>query len=246
MKKGYGLLLAAAGAGIAVHLLVIYYLAEADSRFQEPTRVSGKVLYSGERADSAAERLRVQQAALLDSAPLFMPTRWNQASRMDTVASLREATELFEPYAVNAGISGNLVRSPHRGVMSPGPEDWEEWLPKRGDAALALAVLGRKTRNVPPRSPQPPCIEVRTLAGKEAGRIRLFDLPAELVRRTPGDWWEPPTFFLQVLSGSRIGAPVLEHSSGYPALDRELGRFLRQSWLIHRLPDGYFRISFYP
>ena len=39
-----------------------------------------------------------EQALLRDSAPVFMPTRWNLASEMTGVASLRESTEVFAPF----------------------------------------------------------------------------------------------------------------------------------------------------
>jgi hypothetical protein len=246
LRKPTTLLLLAAGVGLGLHLLFAFYLANTGVRVGGEATEEAQVVYTGERWASEGEILRREQAALLDSAPLFMPTPWNQASDLDEVASLREATEVFGPYPAAAELPGNLVSFERDDDLEEETDGGVPGLLAAPDSGLVLAVLGRQEAPLPEAEAVLPSALVLGLSGEGAGYRERLSLSEELAERQPAELWSPPSFYLQVRYGSPVGVPTLAGSSGYPQWDQQLRDYLGEPRFWHRWPDGYYRVRIYP
>jgi hypothetical protein len=192
----------------------------------------------GIRADPALR----SQAVLRDSAPLFMPTRWNLVSQMGNVASLREATEVFAPYppeltlpdsapgSFPAEVDESRVRET---LLSARPEFY-------------LSRYGRQARESIATPDSSPSALAQPLAGKLASPVRLESLPEGLRERAPETLWAPFQIYLQLVNGMPSGRPVIAQSSGFSDWDEALQDFVGSLDFYHSLQSGYYRITVYP
>lgn len=232
-------------AGAALVQASLYLLFSADLP-EEPARALPRpyLRYTGELESNAAERLR-QEAALYDSAPLFVPTAWNAATRPPLPRQETPAASLFEPFGARLSLSGESLR-PTPPV--PPAQVADELLQTPYAGMAPLATLGQRAR---PILPLP--------EGDRSGELTARIYPAGeetalLVRRVilpegegPGEaLWEPALFRLDVGPLEAVRQPVLERSSGLPALDRALAAALGRPWFSADLPAGYYRVQVGP
>lgn len=183
-----------------------------------------------------------QQALLLDSAPLFMPTQWNLASRMEEVASLREATEVFSPFTPLLA----LPRAhPEPEMLQLGSKPPVERLIPEGPA-FVLARLGRSP--VPdPADPWPASAFDVVLLGEDGpATMSPIPIPGSLKGGAPKSLWTPAQLFFQMVNGQPAGLPILAKSSGFPEWDRRLQAHIHSPAFYRYLEDGYFRITVHP
>lgn len=246
MRKATALWLAAATAGIGLHLLFAFYLANTGVRPSGGAAERTQVVYAGDRRTAEGETLRREQAALLDSAPLFMPTRWNQASELDEVASLREATEVFGPYPAAAELPENLVSFEQEGDLEKLPGEGLPDLPAAPESGLVLAVLGRREASLPEVEALSPSASVMGLSGEGLGQEERLSLPEGLWEAQPEELWSPAVFYFHLRYGAPVGVPTLAGSSGYPEWDQQLREYLGQTEFLRHWPDGYYRVRIYP
>lgn len=246
MKKPTVLLLLAAGVGLGLHLLFAFYLANTGIRVRGEAMEEAEVVYAGEQRATEGEILRREQAVLLDSAPLFMPTPWNQASNLDEVASLREATEVFSPYPAAAKLPGDLVSFERDDDLEEVMDGGVPGLLGAPDSGLVLAVLGREDAPLPEAEAVLPSALVLGLSGEGAGHLERISLSEALSAKQPEELWSLASFYLQVRYGSPVGVPTLAGSSGYPQWDQQLRDYLGEPRFWHRWPDGYYRVQIYP
>ena len=183
-----------------------------------------------------------QQAALFDSAPLFMPTQWNLVSEMSDVASLREATEIF-------GRFPPALRLPAYEPPLPGPGSVQEIIPGPllpDGPRFYLARFGREASSPVYAASEGPGVRVEKLSGPQRGHLQGSPLPEPLSALAPSAFWGPARFYLHLSGGIPVGRALLIQSSGFPEWDEALHSFLGSLAFYRLLDDGYYRLSVFP
>lgn len=248
-KRIWVILVAACAVILAVWVHLVGFLqielsipTEAD--WKRPT---GFAMYSDSRREQTDPVLR-EQALLLDSASLFLPTRWNSASNINHVASLREETELFIPFAPMLNVNAE--------EMPPKPLTGERLKlsgliegPRERDLR-AMGLGESPLRGIRPRETQAAGHPVRNL------HLRAFELQSgQSLWLDPGETeigshrdelWEPATLHIQILWGRPLGTASVSISSGYSTWDRYLQELSESAAIYSRLKDGYWRLEWLP
>jgi hypothetical protein len=230
-----------AAGGLIVHLGIgfLVRLDSPDSPIPEPDRID--VAYVGDPETHADPVLR-EQAVLLDTAPIFMPTRWNPASRMDSVASLRQAAEVFSPFAPEISLpeSVDLPES-----LDPAPVQPSDDLGP-ADPAFILYRYGNQSQPLPPGLDQRGIIEVIRMDREPAQNQRIFRIPEGLADQAPEALWTPMRIYLQVDQAKPLGPPVISRSSGFSGWDQAVQTYLASLAFYRLLEDGYYRVILFP
>jgi hypothetical protein len=227
--------------GLIVHLGILFLVRmdAPDSAIPQP--VSTGVAYVGDPETHADPVLR-EQAFLQDTAPIFMPTRLNPASRMDSVASLRQAAEVFSPFAPeislpeSVDLPESLDPAPSRPSEDPGP----------ADPAFILNRYGSQSRSRPPGLDERGVIEVIRMDRESTQYRRIFRIPDRLADRAPDALWTPMRIYLQVDQAKPLGPPVISRSSGFSGWDQAVQDYLASLAFYRLLEDGYFRVILFP
>lgn len=179
-----------------------------------------------------------EQVALFDSAPLFVPGRWNAAHHLQTPSRDRVLLR-FPAYEPPADFSKELLPEgvPYGqdyGVEAPvdllALRFWDLF---RGIAGTEPAPIELETTGV--------FAEVRDLSGEV---IRTAPVAIELLSMQA---IQPATYYLRVESGGRaLGRPTLSASSGDTAFDAAVYTWLSESGFSAGLSAGLFQVSVYP
>ncbi len=227
--------------GILIHLAVLTVIRIQPPLQRAPEERQPAVEYVGNLSGPVPPSI-MEQAALMDSAPLFMPTRWNLVSQMGDVASLREATEIFEPFAAQLRLPVAEPGFPGSSLASAATTEPE--LPE--GPAFTLSRFGR-TRTAPPSVRAPgPSVRVDPIYGSSSARRPAAALPAAVSSRAPPALWTPVRFYLQLSEGIPVGIPLLSQSSGFADWDEVLQNFLGSLDFYRNLDDGYYSLSVFP
>lgn len=221
---------------VAVHAIGVVVF-----RVEEGTEPAGEADYSFASLPpwrTAAEgTLLHEQAFLFDSAPLFLPTRWNAAT-MPPIRSLEQRPpELFDTFP---------------GRFSYSEADFGQQAIEASEPELNVATLnalaggmrmpwGREPLEVPKLTPRFAVIEVLDIGRGEvvaSKRLSLEEKPAAATRQL----WAPAEFSIHLESIGAVGDPVLLRSSGIEEIDvllrDQVAQFLRET----SLETGYFRV----
>jgi hypothetical protein len=224
-----------------VHLMVLLVLQIEGPSVRDPYPSQAPIRYVG-GLGSGADPALIQRAALSDSAPLFMPTKWNLVSQMDEVASLNEATEIFEPFSPILNLAQSSPVRPE-GIL-PSGEVSQLRLPD--SPAFFLSRFGQRARS--PFIPEiaGPAFLVSRVGMPAANASGNTPLPSELVDQAPPGLWNPVQFFLQMENGVPVGFPVVAQSSGSVDWDQSLQGHFTALAFYRILEDGYYQIWVYP
>ena len=180
-----------------------------------------------------------EQAALFDSAPLFVPGKWNASHNLRPLS--RERTLLsFSAYGEpqsdfsTALITEGLPVGLESAVTEPADllalRYWDLF---RGVGQTASFVEELEDTGV--------FVEVRTIEGRVVQTVsaELAVLSMQAI--------QPTTYFLGVEAGGRaLGRPTLSVSSGDTAFDTAAYTWLVDSGFTTGLPAGFFEIRVYP
>ena len=236
------LALCAVLGGLGIHVLLLF----APWRERPVSRESAKALeirYFPENSPGSDQALR-QHAVLFDSAPLFMPTRWNSANRFTSVPTLREATDFFILYPARVRLSPE----------APTVFDTEASLPSTPPGFTELNILppwllaqyGQKPlRGVDVAGGQG-TVRLQRLSGSGDSSAYELLLPEDILALAPTELWQTATFYLQLHHGLASGRAILGQSSGFPAWDQTLAAYFSSARFARRMPNGYFQIRVYP
>ena len=223
--------------GVVVHLAGFLLFRVLSS----PLPVRGETkpfvqFVSAQNLSSGAEL--EEQAALFDSAPLFVPGPWNAAHNLK-VPQRERALQRFPAYqaemdVAEALIPGALPLGERYDVSEP-----VDLLALRfWDLFSGIAV---QPENVPELAEAGVAVEVRSLSG-EVLLQRQADMEILSFQSI-----QPASFFVRIESGGRMtGRPVLESSSGDPAFDTAALDWLSQSGVAVSFPAGFLEIRIYP
>ena len=180
-----------------------------------------------------------EQAALFDSAPLFVPGKWNASHNLRPLS--RERTLLsFSAYGEPQGdfsaalISEGLPVGLKSAVTEPSDllalRYWDLF---RGVGQTASAIEELEDTGV--------FVEVRTVEGRV-----VQTLSAEIAVQSL-QAIQPTTYFQRVEAGGRVlGRPTLAVSSGDTTFDTAAYTWLVESGFSAGLPAGFFEIRVYP
>jgi hypothetical protein len=241
MKRVVTLAAVSVLVGIVAHLGIFYFLKFQGPAARERPESDSEIEYVGNLASESDPVLR-EQGLLFDSAPLFMPTRWNLGSEMGSVASLREATEVFAIFPPELSLpeaEPRILDSITEERMTPLRE-----LPS--GPSFVMAAFGRAPGDSEAASPAPMIVEARPLNnqnGTDAVRIRV---PGSLAQQGPRSLWSPARFHLQLAEGRPLGRPVVASSSGFTEWDESLQLYVGSLDFYRFLRNGYYLITVYP
>jgi hypothetical protein len=241
MKRAYAIATLSVLGGVAVHLMVMLVLRVEGPSVRDPFPAQAPIHYVG-GLGSGADPALIQRAALSDSAPLFMPTKWNLVSQMDEVASLNEATEIFEPFSAIL----NLARSSPVQPVGTLPSGNVDRLRLPDSPAFFLSRFGQRERDsfIPEiAGPAFRASRVGMQAPLDPGNTPL---PGGLVQQAPPGLWNPVQFFLQMENGVPLGLPMIAQSSGSVDWDQSLQGHFTSLAFYRELKDGYYQIWVYP
>lgn len=180
-----------------------------------------------------------EQAALFDSAPLFVPGKWNASHNLRPLS--RERTLLsFSAYGEpqsdfsTALITEGLPVGLESAVTEPADllalRYWDLF---RGVGQTASFVEELEDTGV--------FVEVRTIEGRVVQTVsaELAVLSMQAI--------QPTTYFQRVEAGGRVlGRPTLSVSSGDSTFDTAAYTWLVESGFSAGLPAGFFEIRVYP
>lgn len=192
-------------------------------------------LPSTHRQEAQGDLLR-EQAYLQDSAPLFLPTRWNSASSPAVRALEQRPDGLFEPFPVRLSYGETDFGLGAISSINPGT-------PLQNLAAFAdkaHLTFGRTERAAPELSARFASLEIFELSGGEA--VLAKSLPGEGAPEAGQQLWKPAEFLLQVTAAGVVGEPVLLHGSGVEAVDSFLRDAIHRASSQRMLDPGYYRV----
>lgn len=178
-----------------------------------------------------------EQAYLQDSAPLFLPTRWNAASSPVVRALEQRPVDLFEPFPARLSYQESDFRlGTFAEVRQESPLESLKVFRNR-----THTFFGRGRVPQPELSPRFALIEVRDPGD---GRVVLSaPVPGEGAPSLPNRLWRPMEFLLQVEAIGLVGQSVMLEGSGVEEVDQFLRRALRRVVSEQMLDIGYYRVT---
>ncbi len=233
--------------GVAVHLagFLVFKISSKRLPGHEPSEPFVQFVSTGE---SGGDSRFVESAALLDTAPLFVPTKWNAARGDLRLPGLGEQV-VFSEFEPEIDLAGELRPAFLEIAQADGVEAPGDLLDL--DVARVFGEYARREmQRTAFEAPAPfarferirPVTDAALPAAGDAYTLRAdleleseaeAQVPAEFVFRLNGD-------------GSLIGEPVLSDGSGTAAFDAAAKRWLRKAETLARLPPGYFRVRVFP
>ena len=181
-----------------------------------------------------------EQAALFDTEPLFLPTRWN-AGRAREVFELSGGDPLppFMPYDPQIALDAQRWLSVE-GEPSSALLTAQELLSPRHTNFFSQFGRERAAETLPPRTA---LIQIRK-GGELVDEVAVRNLPDSVLNER---LWSPVDFMMLVGADAVFaGEPLLWGSSGSEATDEALRALLGRYLKAGRLGQGHFRVSVMP
>lgn len=241
MKRILSLAVISILGGLVAHVGVFTFIRIEFPQRSVTTDDGFAVQYVGDTGIRANPALG-EQVFLQDSAPLFMPTKWNLVSRMDDVASLREATEVFSQYppllTLPDSSAGSMpapvpVETLAEAALPDLPSFYLARFGRRPDGPLSGTSSGASLLSIP----------LGTAVDRD---LRVSSLPEGLIALSPGTLWPPVRFYLHLIQGMPLGEPVIDQSSGFTDWDHALQDYIGSLAYYRSLKSGYYRITVFP
>ncbi len=229
-------------AGVAVHLAGFLIFRVVSNPL--PVREEQAPFIEYVSADSMAGDVALEeQAQLLDSAPLFVPTQWNAAQQIPLVQRdrVRERFPEFEPEIdlLSALKPSSLAVASTSGEGVAAPIDllasrYWAFFQGFGESGAPLPVY-----------PDAGHVAEVTVLGASSSASFSLDSEFDFVDASPVD--RPVLFYLRVSgSGLVVGAPTVGESSGNEVFDVAAREWLMQPRTLGQLPAGYLSVEVYP
>jgi hypothetical protein len=241
MKSAYTIAILSILGGLLVHLMVLLVIRIEGPQSPQPHPDLHRVQYLGSLGENTAPAI-FDQAALYDSAPLFMPTEWNLVSEMSNVASLQSATEIFEPFTPQLSIVDAKPTSPTQGRVRI--DGQSSRLPQ--GSAFMLSRFGRKEQKSLTSISRGVSFSVAQVGLSSDNAYEDHNLPTSIHASAPESLWNPVQLFLHLQGGVPIGLPLVAQSSGFADWDSSLQGYFTQLAFFRQLKDGYYQIWVYP
>lgn len=186
----------------------------------------------------------MEQAALFDTAPLFIPSKWSGFSRERDAIRIPPA-QLFSLYEPEINLVGDLGASALMRVESEVVESSTDFLALQFPEDLSSFGMGPPPESAEGMDWQP--VVLVSVFGPDGSRSDV-DLSVELTVEAD--------FASASLGASRFGlrvsevgmllmAPILIDSSGDVGVDRALSDWLSRPVTVANLPRGYVEVEIY-
>lgn len=231
--------LAAGSGAIAIVLILGLFGLPA---FQSPVEFAarGDVATKVELAWHGNELL-IEEVALLDPTPLFLPTAWNASEDALAMNAPREPGGSFQDYAPHFVFPENELQ------LKFGPTSKAPQMPadafaisKVGQSLLGLTQIDRPLPLLPQRGA---FIEV---VGASDGKVLISEPLMDCHPPEQGSW-QPLDFLVAIDAGGIVRPPVLTESSRVANVDSFFKEYLVKVLQIgERLAPGFYRISIGP
>jgi hypothetical protein len=231
--------LLAAGGGLIAVVVVL-------ALFRIP-RIQGIAVSPGEVLVPAkvelawqGNELLVDEVALRDPTPLFLPTQWNASEDALAMNAPREPGGSFQDYAPHYVFPENELRLEFRSKSEVPVKPADVFTTSKSDQALL--GFGQVDRAVAPLETRGAYIEVMAASSGEVVMSEsVMDRPPE-----PGTW-QPLDFLVAVDAAGIVRPPVLTESSRVTDVDSYFKEYLIKVLHIgERLAPGFYRISIGP
>jgi hypothetical protein len=226
--------------GVALHLagFLIFRVVSSPLPDREAARPYVEYVSAG---SLASDRELEEQAALFDSAPLFIPTRWNasQVIAFDSRDTLRGQFVEFEP---NVDLLSELQPSSFLVAQNIQVDEPLDLL-----ASRFWRFFSGFAQSATPVVEFPDALPVAEVSVVGQSSIRTLSIPVKLDYTTASSVARPVVYYLR-LSGSGVvlSAPTLGQSSGNKDFDGAAAAWLRSPEVLGQLPKGYLSIKVYP
>lgn len=185
-------------------------------------------------ADQAQGQVQ-EQAMLLDSAPLFLPTAWNTSH---FVIPRRDAGQsaMFEPYPQSVSLDALTI------LPEAEPHAVRSLFERAGRETLVYS-LGDAPAREPSVTRRAAHLQVSAVDG--GAELLSVDIPP-ISQVASEQLWQPAQFWILIDKGGIVGPPVLATSSGSGELDEHLRASITEEKSLRNLPSGYYRIDVGP
>ena len=187
--------------------------------------------------DLSKSAVMADQALLEDSAPLFLPTRWNASTSPEANLGDKITGISIHPPELHA-VNSTFFKGPQ---LDFGPQP-PRVLSKGLTATFSTLGLAKEITRSSNASGEG-VMEIQRM-GEE--KIHEFPLPKKLLSESKVGFWSPVEFFCTVESLTAMGSPSQTKFSGINELDQALSRFAKQKVSESGLSSGFYRITAYP
>jgi len=225
---------------IAIILGLLGYISFSGFR---PVR---KPVFSGETpkpnisfTDLSRNAARADQALLLDSAPLFLSTKWNASFSPKATLNHNIVDISIYPPELRALDTAFFIEGPVLPFATPPHRNLSDGVDKQ------FKTFGLGKDRFLTTNTQKSGVMVVSRVGNN-NEERVFPLTDEVLRVSKREIWSPVEFYCTVENLTAIGVPAQTKSSGINELDEALSRFAQQKISNNGLPTGYYRITAYP
>jgi hypothetical protein len=224
--------------GVGVHLAG-FLLFNIDPLDDTPPPFSPALVQFSPSQPDQTQSWLAEQTLLFDSAPLFLPTRWNTSQPTPPVALTRK--QAADPFpAPEPVLSIDQVRLPPDEVALAGDNQQSHellrpayWSPFHGFG------LGNQTEI----SPIPAGIGLQAVAMSSGETVVSLRLPVTHPALVETSLWSPAVFTILVDEAGAIGSPMLMESSFDERVDDALRDLLRTLDWTSLVPFGYYRVT---
>jgi hypothetical protein len=223
--------------GVCVHLLGFLFFRVVSGPLSERLDREAFVQFVSPARLGLSEALE-EQAALMDTAPLFIPGRWNAAHNL-RAPTRSLALQRFPFYWPEIDLLAQL-----RPERSPIGETSAVEAPAD---LLALRYwdlfsgFGERRSEIRELEATDSFAEIQSING------RVYRIKPVAFGSGPRGQPDPVTFLLRIEAGGRVvGSPSLENSSQNEAFDAAAGNWLEEAGNTADLPAGLYRIRIYP
>jgi hypothetical protein len=238
--RGLKLWLSATGGSLVVIVLLLSLFRAPVSTPGKPNSESANAVPRVELAAPGNELL-IEEMALRDPTPLFLPTVWNAAEDALAMNAPREPGGSFQDYApfYTFSVTELNIKVPNTSKVPVRPLD----ALALDSASRALFGFGQTDSKVQPLRPRRGFLEVISASD---GHILMRQPLTEGVPVDQGTW-QPLEFLVAVNAAGVVGPPVLSESSRVGEVDSFFKEYLLKVLHIgERLAPGFYRISIGP
>lgn len=238
-QRAASLLKVALVVGILAHLAGFAAFRVVDTATPTVTRQEAFVRFDNLTSQNR-DRFFEEQAMLLDSEPLFLPTQWNYAARVRTETPRILPQSLpFEPFSETIRLR-RVDFFGDRPVETPinSPRLIADIIRDRGDVLASVTV-----------SPEPETPLSERIAFLRFQRIGGGELVIERIVRREGETlpvyeqlWQPVELLIQIDAGGKVDQPVMISTSGSEEQDGRILEWLVDPETIRGVPSGYYRV----
>ena len=226
--------------GVALHLAGFLFFRVVSSPLPDRAAIRPYVQYVS-AGSFANDRELEELAALFDSAPLFIPTRWNasQVLELDPRDGMRGQFPEFEP---EIQLLSELQPSSFLVPQNVAVDQPLDLLASR--FWRFFAGFAESQQPVAAFPDAMPIAEV-SIVGQQAARG--LSIPVDLSYTTASSVERRVLYYVRVSGkGLTLSAPVLSQSSGNADFDRAVDEWLRRPEVRGQLPHGYLSVKVFP